>query len=69
MSGAFTISVKDVGVMVGLGMFTGSAANVVWEGLFSSQIPSGVAIPIAFAGFILGGCVAFKSGRSKHARD
>ncbi|MGB5955408.1 hypothetical protein [Pseudomonas sp.] len=69
MNDAFSISVKDVGVMVGLGMFTGSAANVVWDFFASSQIPSGVAIPIAFAGFLLGGYVTLRAGRSEHARD
>jgi hypothetical protein len=69
MKDYFSLSARDIGVMVGLGMFTGSAANVIWDLVFSSQIPSAVAIPIAFAGFVLGGVVSYRSGRDRHARN
>lgn len=69
MSDIFSLSARDVGVMVGLGMFTGSAANVLWELAFSSQVPSSVAIPVAFAGFVLGGFLTHRSGRIAHARN
>lgn len=61
------LSIHDLAVMVGLGCFTGSATNVVWNLLATSPAPEGLALSSAFIGFVLGKLVADRSGAHRHA--
>jgi hypothetical protein len=60
------LDLHDIAVMVGMGSFVGSAANVAW-GLFSySAAPAVVIIPLALAGFAGGRFITDHAARARH---
>lgn len=67
MARFMNLSINDLVVMVGMGCFTGSIANVCWDAFASSPAPRELAIAAAFVGFVAGKIVSDKSGRHEHA--
>lgn len=67
MTRFLSLSIHDLVVMVGMGCFTGSVANVCWDALASSPAPREIAIAAACAGFVAGKFIRDRSGRGQHA--
>lgn len=62
----FELNLHDIAVMVGMGSFVGSAANVAWGLIGSSAAPAVVIIPLALIGFAGGRFVTDHAARASH---
>ena len=67
MKSIHKLEVRNLAVMVGMGLFAGSASSVLWEALFSSAAPHALSITFAVGGFVAGGFVSHLAGKDHHA--
>lgn len=70
LKGYFPIQADDLAVMIGLGCFTGSLAEVLYKAVLDEHLPHGLSLIIAGIGFLAGRLInmAAQSASSRRSR-